>query len=113
MQASEIKMLLNLPLIILVLTIKILHNVKTQIMLMLFLEQARRQWCSQPENFFEPIILTFSKQQYFVWDNTSQSAKQEMLENWWPCLLATPMPVDNLLGPCRRPSARGHHIGDP
>jgi len=86
MQASEIKMLLNLPLIILVLTIKILHNVKTQIMLMLFLEQARRQWCSQPENFFEPIILTFSKQQYFVWDNTSQSAKQEMLENWWPCL---------------------------
>jgi len=52
MQASEIKMLLNLPLIILVLTIKILRNVKTLIMLMLFLEQARRQWCSQHENLF-------------------------------------------------------------
>jgi len=40
MHASEIKMLLNLPLIILVLTIKIFRNVKTLIMLMLFLEQA-------------------------------------------------------------------------
>jgi len=36
-------MLLNLPLIILVFTVKILHNVKTLIMLMLFLEQARGQ----------------------------------------------------------------------
>jgi len=36
-------MLLNLPLIILVLTIKIFRNVKTLIMLMLFLDQARRQ----------------------------------------------------------------------
>jgi len=40
---SEIKMLLNLPLIILVLTIEIFRNVKTLIMLMLFLEQARGQ----------------------------------------------------------------------
>jgi len=36
-------MLLNLPSIILVLTIKIFRNVKTLIMLMLFLEQARGQ----------------------------------------------------------------------
>jgi len=36
-------MLLNLPLIIFVLTIRIFHIVKTLIMLMLFLEQARRQ----------------------------------------------------------------------
>jgi len=43
MHVSEIKMLLNLPLIILVLTIKIFRNVKTLIMLMLFLDQARRQ----------------------------------------------------------------------
>jgi len=43
MHASNIKMLLNLPLIVLVLTIKIFRNVKTPIMLMLFLEQARRQ----------------------------------------------------------------------
>jgi len=41
MHAPEIKMLLILPLIILVLTIKIFRNVKTLIMLMLFLEQAR------------------------------------------------------------------------
>jgi len=33
---SEIKMLLNFPLIILLLTIKVLRNVKTLIMLMLF-----------------------------------------------------------------------------
>jgi len=38
---SEIKMLLNFPLIILVLTIKVLRNVKTLIMLMLFLKKAR------------------------------------------------------------------------
>ena len=64
--------------------------------------------------FFEPNILNFSEQQYFVWDNTSQSAKrQEMLEIWWPFLLAMPMPTDNLLGPCRWPGARRHHIGDP
>jgi len=63
---------------------------------------------------FEPNILTFSEQQYFVWDNTSQNAKrQEMLEICWSCLLATPMPVDNLFGPCGRPGACGHHIGDP
>jgi len=43
MQASEIKMLLNLPLIIWLLTIKIFLNVKTLIMFMLFLEQARGQ----------------------------------------------------------------------
>jgi len=43
MHAPEIKMLLILPLIILVLTIKIFRNVKTLIMLMLFLEQARGQ----------------------------------------------------------------------
>jgi len=43
MHASEIKMLLNLPLIILVLTIKIFRTVKTLIMVMLFLEQARGQ----------------------------------------------------------------------
>jgi len=43
MHASKIKMLLNLPLIILVLTIRIFRNVKTLIMIMLFLEQARRQ----------------------------------------------------------------------
>jgi len=42
MHASEIKMLLNIPLIIL-LTIKIFCNVKTLIMLMLFLEQACEQ----------------------------------------------------------------------
>jgi len=48
---------------------------------------------------------------FFKKNNISQSAKQEMLEIWWPCLLATP--VDNLLGPCRRPGAHGHHIGDP
>jgi len=40
MHAAQIKMLLNLSLIILVLTIKIFRNVKTLIMLMLFLEQA-------------------------------------------------------------------------
>jgi len=40
---SEIKMLLNSPLIILVLTIKIFGNVKTLIMLMLFLKQALRE----------------------------------------------------------------------
>ena len=43
MHASEIEMLLNLPLIILVLTVKIFRNVKTLIMLMLFFEQARGQ----------------------------------------------------------------------
>jgi len=44
MHASEIKMLLNLSLIILVLTIRIFRNVKTLIMLiMLFSEQARGQ----------------------------------------------------------------------
>jgi len=43
MHASEIKMLFILPLMILVLTIKIFRNVKTLIMLMLFLEQARGQ----------------------------------------------------------------------
>ena len=41
MHASKIKMLFNLPLIVFVLTIKIFCNVKTLIMLMLFLEQAR------------------------------------------------------------------------
>jgi len=29
--------------------------------------------------FFEPNILTFSEQQYFVWDNTSQSAKRQVM----------------------------------
>ena len=43
MHASEIKILLNLPLIILVLTIKIFRSVKTLIMLMLFLQQAHGQ----------------------------------------------------------------------
>jgi len=43
MHASEIKMLLNLLLIILVLTIKIFRSVKTLIMPMLFLEQDRGQ----------------------------------------------------------------------
>jgi len=43
MHASEIKMLLNLPLFISVLTIKTFRNVKTLIMLMLFLEQVREQ----------------------------------------------------------------------
>jgi len=43
MHSSEIKILLNLPLIVLVLTIKIFRNVKTLIMLMLFLEQVRGQ----------------------------------------------------------------------
>jgi len=43
MHASEIKIFLYLPLIILVLTIKIFRNVKTLIMLMLFLEQVREQ----------------------------------------------------------------------
>jgi len=43
MHASEIKMLLNSPLIIVVLTIKIFLNVKTLIMIMLILEQARGQ----------------------------------------------------------------------
>jgi len=56
--------------------------------------------------------LNISEQQYFVWGNTSQSAKrQEMLEICAPCHLATPMPADNLLGPCGRPGARGHYIG--
>jgi len=44
-------MLLNLPPIILVLAIKIFRNVKTLIMLMLFLEQARGQQRSQREIF--------------------------------------------------------------
>jgi len=58
--------------------------------------------------------MTFSEQQYFVWDNTSQSPKrQEMLEICEPCNLATPVPADNLLGPCGRPGAYGHHNGDP
>jgi len=61
--------------------------------------------------------LSFSEQQYSVWDNTSQSTKQqEMLEIREPCHLAplaTPMPADDLLGPCRQPGARGHHTGDP
>jgi len=43
MHASEIKMLLNLPLIVLVITIKIFRNVKTLIMLQLFLKQADGQ----------------------------------------------------------------------
>jgi len=43
MHASDIKMLLNSPLIIVVLTIKIFLNVKTLIMIMLILEQARGQ----------------------------------------------------------------------
>jgi len=43
MHASEIKMLLNLPLIILVLTVKIFRPVKTLVMIWLFLEQARGQ----------------------------------------------------------------------
>ena len=58
MHISEIKILRSLPLIILVL---IFVNVKTLIMLMLFLEQA----------------------------------------------------AGDLLGPCGRPGARGHHVGDP
>jgi len=40
MHASEIKMLLNLPLSVSVLTIKIFRNVKTLIVITLFLEQA-------------------------------------------------------------------------
>jgi len=43
--------------------------------------------------------LTFSEQQYFVWDNTSQSTKQEMLEIWGSfhfVPLATPVPADDL-----------------
>jgi len=64
--------------------------------------------------FFEPNILIFSEQQYFISDNTSQSAKRQgMLETWWLCLLATHMPADNLVGPCGRPGAHGHHVGDP
>ena len=43
MHVSEIKIVINLPLIILVLTIKIFCNVKTLIMLMLFLKQAHGQ----------------------------------------------------------------------
>ena len=33
----------------------------------------------------------------------------------WPPLppLATPIPAGDLLGPCKRPGARGHHVGDP
>jgi len=36
-----------------------------------------------------------------------------MLEIWGPCPLAAPMPADNLIGPCGRPGAHGHHIGHP
>jgi len=56
MHASEIKLLLNLPLIVLVLTIKIFRTVKTLIMLMLFLEQAHGQQRSQPEFFWSQIF---------------------------------------------------------
>jgi len=49
-------MLLNLPSIILVLTIKIFRNVKTLIMLMWFVEQAREQERSQPEIFLGQIF---------------------------------------------------------
>jgi len=52
MHASEIKMLLNLPLIILVLTIKIFRNVKTLIMLMLFYSRP----VASLKIFFEPKI---------------------------------------------------------
>jgi len=27
--------------------------------------------------------------------------------------VATPMPAGDLFGPCGRPGARGHHVGDP
>jgi len=63
--------------------------------------------------FGGPNILNFSELQYLVWDNTSQSTKrQKMLEMWreWHPL-ATPMPTGDLLGPCRRPGAHGHHVG--
>ena len=114
MHASEIKMLLNLPLIILLLTINIFHNVKTLIMLMLFLEQAGKQERSLPENFFESNIWTFSEQQYFIGTTPLKVQNdKKMLQIWVPCHLATPMPAHNLLGPCGRPGAYGHHIGDP
>jgi len=43
LQTSETKFLLNFQLIILVLPIRIFRNVKTLVMVMLFLEQARGQ----------------------------------------------------------------------
>jgi len=60
-------MLLNFPLIILVVTIKIFHNVKTLIMLMLFLKQAACSSAASPNFFGGPNILTF------VRDNVSNS----------------------------------------
>jgi len=74
---SEIKVLLKYPLNISVLTIKIFCNVKTLIMLMLFLKQAGGQLRSQPEIFFGPNVLTLSEQQYFVRYNASQSTKKK------------------------------------
>jgi len=58
--------------------------------------------------------LTFSELHYFIWDNTSQSTKRKNARNLTRISpLATPMPAGDLLGPCGRPGARGHHVGDP
>jgi len=56
--------------------------------------------------------LTISEQPYFVMDNASQNTKrQEMLEMGEAMApLATPKPAGDLLGPCGRPGALGHHV---
>jgi len=62
---TEIKMLLNFSLIILVLTITIFRNVKTVIMLMLFLKQARGQQRSQPGFFYGTKYFDFKRATVF------------------------------------------------
>jgi len=77
----EIKLLLNFPLIILLLTIKVLRNVKTLIMLMLFLNRPAGSSAASPKILGGQIFLTLSEQPYFVRNDATQSTKrQEILE---------------------------------
>jgi len=70
-------MLLNLPLIILVLAIKIFRNAKTLIMLMLFLEQARGQQRSQRETFFGGQIFWLSASNSILFGTTPLKAQND------------------------------------
>ena len=110
-------MLLNLSLFSLVLKIKIFRNMRTLITLMLFLEQSAGGSVASPK-FLRTKYFDFKRPTVFCWDKASQCTKrQEILEIWglMPPLatLVTPMPGGDLLGPCERPGARRHHVGDP
>jgi len=117
---SEIKMLLNFPWIILVLTIKVSRNVNENIdhPNVIFLNRPVGRSAGQPEKFLgRQIFLTLSEQPYFVRDNASQSTKrQEMLEIWeamtpWLrlCPRATWCPRAQRWRPCRNVFCLGEH----